>query len=270
MTNTVAELWRFPIKSMQGESVSTLTITPQGAVGDRAYGLLDVATGKIASAKNVRLFPHLMACRAAYVQAPEPDAPPPPVRMDLPNGVSVCSDDADVDDVLSGYFERDVRLVQAPQAVATYDQYQADTAGNNGDETGIAGAFRDAWPLSILTQATLRQLAEYQADSRFDPRRFRMNFIIATAQTGFIENDWLGQELGLGDDVRLHVGARDSRCVMTTLPQADLPHDPEVLRTIARHNKVHVEGRGDRPCAGVYAQVAAPGVVRVGDAVNLA
>ena len=61
----VAELWRFPVKSMQGEQLQEVTVTARGGVGDRAYALIDTATGQVASAKSVKRFPDLLACRLA-------------------------------------------------------------------------------------------------------------------------------------------------------------------------------------------------------------
>lgn len=273
MTDCVKELWRFPVKSMQGESLPATMISAYGLLGDRAYGLLDVETGKIASAKKVRLFPNLMQCRATFVEPPQLGYAAPPVEIRLPDGRTVRSDDAAVDRVLSGCFDRDMRLVRATPGIATDAQYRpdADEAAQSGSGAEMigTGAFRDAYPVSMLTTATLDRFGELQPDSRFDARRFRMNIIIDTAQVGFVENDWLERTLDFAGEIRLNIAARDSRCVMTTLPQAELPHDPEILRGVARHNRVHVAGSGDRPCAGVYARVAAAGVARVGDAISL-
>jgi uncharacterized protein YcbX len=96
-----------------------------------------------------------------------------------------------------------------------------------------------------------------------------MNVILSTEPAGFIENDWVGHALGLGEAARLSVSLLDPRCVMTTLAQADLPQDTEVLRTIVRHNRVQLGELGQFPCAGVYAVVAEPGPVRTGDRVLL-
>ena len=77
----------------------------------------------------------------------------------------------------------------------------------------------------------------------------------------FIENVWVGHTLALGDQVRLRITGPCPRCVMTTLPQGDLPADPGILRTAAQHNQASV---------GVYASVVHGGTVRRGDAVRLA
>jgi hypothetical protein len=90
-----------------------------------------------------------------------------------------------------------------------------------------------------------------------------MNVIVDTKEPGFLENDWVGRELGIGTTVRLNVALPDPRCVMTTLAQDDLPKDTDILRTLARHNRVRVGDAGQFPCAGVYAVVAAPGTMRV-------
>jgi uncharacterized protein YcbX len=113
-------------------------------------------------------------------------------------------------------------------------------------------------------------LTKLQPQSRFDLRRFRMNVIVGTTGSGFAENAWTGREVALGDTVRLGVALPDPRCVMTTLPQQDLPADSNVLRTLTRHNRVQVGDLGLMPCAGVYAVVATPGLVRTGDPVVLA
>jgi uncharacterized protein len=91
-----------------------------------------------------------------------------------------------------------------------------------------------------------------------------MNVILGTHDSGFLENDWLGHGLELGDDVQLMVNLPDPRCVMTTMAQGDLPKDTGILRALTRHNRIDVAG-GLYPCAGVYATVAAPGTIRAGD-----
>ena len=288
---SVAELWRFPVKSMKGEQLREVTITERGVLGDRAYALIDTATGKVASAKSVKLFPDLLACRAAFVEAPRAKREVPPVRIDLPNGRSVTSDSRDVDGALSAYFRRDVTLARVAPDDFTIDQYHpdvegADPGGNRdtvvaqklgsalfavlGMESPVpVGSFFDVFPLSVLTTSTLAQLGEVRPQSRFDQRRFRMNVIVETERPGFVENDWVGHELGFGGGARLNVALLDPRCVMTTLAQDGLPKDTDVLRTLVGHNRVQVGDLGQFPCAGVYAVVTGAGTVRIGDRVVL-
>src|SRR5260370_40545442 len=95
--------------------------------------------------------------------------------------------------------------------------------------------------------------------SKERPRR--SHHVAASGERAFVENAWVGQTLAIGDNVRLSVTGPCGRCVMTTLAQGDLPKDPEILRTAAQHNHVHV---------GVYAAVARGGTVRRGDALRRA
>lgn len=291
IVGAVAVLWRFPVKSMAGERLEQAELTEHGLVGDRAYALIDANTGKVVSAKSVKLFPDLFNCRAVFVEPPRSGGELPPVQITLPNGTSVTSDSSDVDRVLSAYFRRDVTLAQAAPDDFTIDQYHpdiedVDPAGYRDTfveqklgsaffaQAGLpsplpADSFLDLFPVSVLTTSTLEQLSELRPQSRFDQRRFRMNVIVDTKEGGFVENDWVDHELAIGEAVRLGVALPDPRCVMTTLAQEELPKDTEVLRTLTRHNRVQVGAAGLFPCAGVYAVVEVPGTLRVGDRVAL-
>ena len=103
-------------------------------------------------------------------------------------------------------------------------------------------------------------------------RRFRPNLVINPPATGgFVENDWVGRTLLIGDDSRLRVTDPTPRCVIPTLPHGDLPRDPGILRTIAAHNRPPIPTLGDIawPSVGVYATVEQGGIVREGDAVQV-
>jgi hypothetical protein len=287
----VAALWRFPVKSMQGEPLEQVELIGRGVVGDRTYALIDRDTSKVVSAKSVRLFPDVLACRAAFVASPHSGHDLPPVRISLPNGDAVTSDTAGVDDVLSAFFGRAVMLAQAAPDDYTIDQDfpQIDGLESAGyrdtvveqklgsaffAEAGMAspvpaGAFVDLFPLSVLTTSTLERLSALRPQSRFDQRRFRMNVIVSTDEPGFVENDWVGREMTIGGAVRLQVVMPDPRCVMTTLAQDGLAKDADVLRALAQHNRVQVAGGGLDPCAGVYAVINTAGTIRIGDSVAI-
>ncbi len=285
---TIKALWRFPVKSMLGEELEAADLGEGGMVGDRAYAVVDKETGKVASAKHPKLWPDLLACRAAFVEPPSPGEALPPARIDLADGSSVLSDAADVDAVLSRFFGREVELSHAAQNGYTIDQYHPDEEYDpeHRDEVTEAqlgaaffnarglpsavpeGSFFDLFPLSVLTTSSLDRLSELEPQSRFDARRFRMNVIVDTAAPGFVENEWLGRTLAIGDDVQLGVAIPDPRCVMPSLPQEDLPRDPEVLKALARHNRLDVGG-ALYPCAGVYAVAQATGPVRKDEHVSV-
>jgi uncharacterized protein YcbX len=122
------------------------------------------------------------------------------------------------------------------------------------------GTYFDAFPLLLLSDASLRHLAELAPGSRIDVRRFRPNLVIETPEVGFPELAWAGKRLRIGEAV-LEVGVPCPRCVMITHGFDDLPKDPGLMRQLVR------QAGG---ILGVYASVAEPGTVRVGDAVEFA
>jgi MOSC domain-containing protein len=287
---TVGALWRFPVKSMLGEELDMADLGEGGIVGDRAYALLDKETGKVASAKHAKLWPNLLKCRAAFVEPPRGGTAVPPARIELADRTSVLSDAPDVDAVLSRFFGRDVELASAADNGYTIDQYHPDEENYDPDghrdevveaqlgaaffnERGLPSAvpedsFFDLYPLSILTTSTLERLGELEPESDFDVRRFRMNVIVDNPGHGFVENEWVGRSIAIGDDVQLGVALPDPRCCMPSVEQEDLPRDPKILKAVAQHNRIDVAG-ALFPCAGVYAVAEATGTIRKDDRVSL-
>jgi len=276
---TVTAIWRYPVKSMLGEEVGASAVTDQGLLGDRAYALVDAETGKVASAKNPKRWPNLFQCHAELAEPPESAGKMPPVRIRLPDGTEVSSDEPSVDDTLSDMVGRRVTLESTAPSEAVFEEYWPDMEdispeGHRDTVTderlGMAappGTFFDLAPMAVLTTATLERLGELYPQGSFDVQRFRMNLIVEPDADGFVENEWIGHTLAVGDGVSLPVTLADPRCVMTTLPQGDLPKDPGILRAAAQHNRLDIPGVGLYPCVGVYAGVASGGTVRRGDPV---
>src|SRR6476660_4615579 len=97
---SVVSLWRYPVKSMMGEELNATEVTERGLLGDRAYALIDLSDGKVASAKNPRKWPWLFDFRAAYVDTPRRGAKVSPVRITLPDGTVVTSEQSDLNQIL--------------------------------------------------------------------------------------------------------------------------------------------------------------------------
>jgi uncharacterized protein YcbX len=264
---SVVSLWRYPVKSMMGEELNASEVTERGLLGDRVYALIDGSDGKAASAKNPRKWPRLFDFRASFTDAIRPGATSAPVRIQLPDGTSVRSDRGDVNHVLSSALNREVTVGAARSGAVDAEEYWPDMEGlphrdTVTDFTLPEGTFFDAAMVHLLTTATLDRLRELYPQGRFEARRFRPNIVVqlASGETDFAENAWVGRMLAIGESVRLNITAPCGRCVMTTLAQGDLPKDPGILRTAARHNKVNV---------GVYAAVARGGTIRRGDPIRL-
>ena len=284
---TVRTLRRFPVKSMLGEEPTAVDIDASGIVGDRAWGLVDVETGKVASAKHPQLWSTMLALRAEYVDLPGSGRH---LRIHLGDGSVVHSDDADVDTRLSGAVGRRVRLVPAVPPEAVYDEEWPDvgeiapaefvaatSTGRSADGNQLSslpvgmlapGTFQDVAPLTLMTMSSLWAARALHGAGDWDDRRFRSTILIDTEGDGFVEQEWVGRRLAIGD-VEIDVTAPTPRCVMVTLPRQELPADPDILRTLARHNRVDVLGSGRFACLGVYASVVRPGRVATGDRVTL-
>jgi uncharacterized protein YcbX len=275
---TVGSLWRYPVKSMLGEELSAAQLTQRGLHGDRAYALVDRADGKVATAKNPRKWPHLFDFRATFIDPGRAGAQAAPIRITLPDGTTVTSEQDDCNQILSRALAREVMLdavrygneeaTSSPSTTrsANAEEYWPDMEGLDFRDTVTdfalpAGTFFDCAVVHLLTTATLDRLGELYPRGRFDVRRFRPNIVVqpASGERSFIENAWVDHTLAIGDEVRLGVTGPCGRCVMTTLPQGDLPRDPDILRTAAQHNHVHV---------GVYAAVVRGGTIRRGDSVR--
>src|SRR5467141_996975 len=269
VVGSIVSLWRYPVKSMMGEELNATEVTKMGLLGDRAYALVDSSDAKVASAKNPRKWPQLFDFRAALADAPRTVVKVPSVRITLPDGTIVTSDQPDIDRILSNVLKRQVKLESAlaEQRTATAEEYWPDMEGlehrNTVTDFGLPeGTFFDCAVVHLLTTATLDRLRALYPQGRFEVRRFRPNIVVETAdgKTDFGENAWIGQVLAIGDSVRLSVTGPCPRCVMTTLAQGDLPKDTGILRTAAQHNKANV---------GIYTSVLECGTVHRGDSVRL-
>jgi len=283
---SVKAIGRFPVKSMLGEAPASAWVGTSGVAGDRTHGLIDVATGKVASAKDPRAWGQLLGFRAVWTGEPGPDAE---LEITCPDGTRVRSSDADVDERLSAATGRAVHLTGAPPAEPVYDYVwevdgiapdglvAASQIGTTEDgrplstfgmATDAPGTFQDLAPMMVLTTASLAAMAALQPGSDWSVARFRPSLFLDVEGAGTVEDEWVGRQLVIGDLV-LELTAASPRCVMTTLAQPDLPRDREILKTVARHHKLDFNGFGDFACLGAYANVVRPGRIAVGDPVTL-
>lgn len=127
--------------------------------------------------------------------------------------------------------------------------------------TSPPGTYFDAFPIHLLTTASLAMMARLNPAATWDVRRFRPNFLIETEPQikGLVEAEWAERKLRIGG-VELKGEIPTPRCGMTIQAQAGLAKDPSVLRTIVRDADQNL---------GIYASVITPGEVRVGDLVEL-
>lgn len=276
---TVAELWRYPVKSMQGQRLDAAEVGERGITGDRGWAVRDERRGGIRGAKKIA---GLLLLAARYRDEPTAGAPSPPVDITLPDGTVVGSDTPTVDERLSAAVGHPVSLHPLHPA-DDLDFYRRgpgdhddiveelrDIFGRRPDEPlpdlsvfppeiiefeSPPGTFFDAYPLHVVTTASLRTLARLSPGSTVDTRRFRPNVVLDTPdEEGFPEAGWVGKRLVIGD-AEVEVVGDCPRCVMVQLPQAGLPADRPLLRTVVREAAQNV---------GVYAVPVGTGRAEVG------
>jgi hypothetical protein len=283
---TIAELWRFPVKSMAGEWLERAEIASGGVVGDRLWAVRDEKLGCITGGKRL---PALMTCTARFLAEPDADAMGdrvPPVAITLPDGSELRSDQPDIDARLSQFLGRAVTLCRRrPASERAHYRAARFTLADIRLQFGLGpdepvpdfsmfptpmllelsryatppGSYFDAYPLHILTTATVDELRRLAPSVDVVALRFRPNLLVATPGVGLVENGWCGGLLAAGT-LEAAIDIPSVRCSMTTRAQPGLGADAGVLRAVVEHA---------RRCAGVYARVERPGHVRVGDPVEV-
>jgi uncharacterized protein YcbX len=282
VVGTVGALWRYPVKSMLGERVPAADVTERGLNGDRRLALLDRETGKVASAKNPRLWRELLTCAARLADNPSSPTGPPEARITAPDGRTHQSTDPDIDDVLSAIVGRPVTLTDTPPQAGTLERSRPEqvlrdglTAQVEADEVQFGsgappGTFFDFAPLHLISTSTLKQIGELSPRGTVEVERYRPNLVIDTQEPGFVDHAWVGRLLHIGNHLTLRVLASTPRCAIPTLAHGTLPRDTFALRTLATHNRVSAfQSSPPEPAAGVYTQILHPGPVRTGDVVRV-
>jgi uncharacterized protein YcbX len=252
---TVGELWRYPIKSMRGESLQEAWVIERGIIGDRVWAVRELERGGIMSA---RTFPALLDLRARYETEPSTD-PAAAIEIEMPDGDAIAPDDPQAPALLSNLLRRRVALEHVRRERLTPAELEAIM---RGEAYPPHRDFFDEEVLHLVATGTLAFMRTLSPRSDFDPRRFRANLYVDTGDEadGFVEDRWLEGVLEVGEQARI-VGMRPAiRCALTTHPQSELPHDVNILRTAWQYHQAYV---------GVFAAVGAPGRIRLNDPVVL-
>jgi uncharacterized protein len=255
----LAQLWRHPVKSFQGEPLDTSFVEDDGLQFDRAFGVIDQSTGKILTARRV---PALLFGRAHVSDAGEltVSVPRPGVETEAPREFTGTSPELDA--ALSSWLGREVALVPAED----YPVVSAENFDDALDESGPVhdwqlpeGRFVDSAPLLLITTATLESGAGIYPEGRWDVRRFRPNLVVDADGTSWLEDGWRGLVLRVGE-VELSVRKPCTRCTMVTRAQPGIPADSTIFRSLA-----HEHGA----TFGVLCDVRTPGTLHVGDELEL-
>lgn len=284
---TVRELWRYPIKSLGGELLPAATIGDKGILGDRGWVMRDETTGRFGTAKRI---PALFTMSARYIWEPKNAEDSPPVEITLPDGWKVRSDNPKSAERVSEALEREITLWPRqpadnldfyrrppvdPAVDLKADAYKilgleadeeippvlAPTPVENRPFMAPPGTYFDAFPILLVTTASLATVEAALGASSAAVKRFRPNILIDSpaGATGFPEHDWAGRKVRVGGAVLEAVGPC-IRCAMVTLPQPGLDRDTPLMRYLHRETGQNL---------GLYCRVLELGVVNTGDLVEL-
>jgi uncharacterized protein YcbX len=236
VTGEVADLWRYPVSSMAGERLARLHVEAGGVAGDRIWGLLDAATGRIASPGREK---HFIGVPRAHAKAVEEG-----VALSLDGERWAGPEDTELLEGLSQAFGF-MPLLKPFDAVGS-------------------GGFRPRYehaPIHLVTSAAIRSLERELPGSVIDTRRFRPNLLVdwPDGSEAIPEHGWIGREIRIGDVV-LKGREPCGRCGFITIAQDGLPVDVEILRTVVKRHERNF---------GIYCDVVMPGEIATGAAVTV-
>ncbi|GAB7003059.1 MOSC domain-containing protein [Nocardioides sp. AN3] len=247
----VVGVWRYPVKSLQGEALDAEVIESDGLAGDRRWGLRDELTGRILTARRRPELLHAAAC--------EQDGVP---LITLPDREQAYGPGHATDRLLSAWLGSPVSLVSAVGASPGRAEFFEDATDDTSraiEWTMPESRYVDAGALLVLTTASLRTARALHPAGFWEPRRFRPNLLIEDDAEGWTEDAWLGQRLQVGA-ATLTPDQGCIRCTMVTREQPGIDADREIFRVLARHHGARF---------GLWCDVAEPGRVAIGDAASV-
>ena len=267
-------IWRYPLKSAQGESLTSVFVGSDGPTGDRAWAAIS-ADGTVVSAKNPRKWGRML-----YVSATINDtARGRETVVRIPGHTPLTAGTPDADEALSEWLGARVRLTSQvpreprlhrlwPKEPGMIPEWASSAAAAGQEEiTEISGAtpggrFVDFGAVHLVTTDVLDALGREGAPA--DVRRLRPNLVLSLDR-----EPSPGDRINVGPDVTLRALVPTPRCAVPAAAQPGLEPAPEVLRAIGRH-RTEISGLGQAACFGTYAQVLSAGHVAVGDRATVA
>jgi uncharacterized protein YcbX len=249
----IAELWRYPVKSLLGERLPTLRLVDDGVEGDRMWGILDRSDGRILTARRE---PRLLFSSSRLAARDLP-------VITLPNGQELAGTGPVTDAALSAWLGKPVTLVAASESDAARAEYfddATDDASQAIEWTMPKGRFVDAFPILMITTAGLRSGAAAHPAGAWDVRRFRPNILIRLDSEGWLEDAWAGRRLSIGS-AQFIPRQRCTRCTMVSRAQPGLDKDVNIYKTL------HQTHWGE---AGMWTDVIQPGSISDDDVVGVA
>ena len=273
-TYSIAELWRYPVKSMGGERVESLELRVSAAVGDRRWAVRNTETGKIASAKRPRPYGQLLEWNAST----DADGR---VIVAAPEGREFAAGSGELDAALTEALGEPVQVVEVEEGrEETYGSEWPEIPGTVLSDMEIdlpvaalteKTSFVDASAVHIIANQSMTHLASLLDGVKLGVRRFRPNIVLdAHDDTGsgeFADLAWKDLDVKIGD-AGLRIADATPRCVMTTLAQPGYDQAKSVLQVLAATARKESDF-GAFACFGTNAEVTAAGTIHVGDTLTI-
>ncbi|PCJ69927.1 MAG: Fe-S oxidoreductase [Rhodobiaceae bacterium] len=283
----IKEIWRYPVKSMQGEQLNETVLTKGGIPLDRGWAVRDEKTQTIVGAKKIGA---LLNFSARYIEGTNAGTVPH-VEITGPDGTKFRSDDKNVHTQLSDALGQPVTLwplqpadnkehyrtknvpedievelrsifaLEPSEPLPDLGAFPPDVLAELMEFATPVGTYFDAFPLDMLTEASLRHLQTLTPDADLDVRRFRPNILLADKDdtVALAEAEWTGKKLSLGG-AQIDAVMECPRCIMTTRAQGTLPRDASIMRALVAHTKQNLSS---------YCNVSKGGKIAVGDTLSL-
>ncbi|WP_377891124.1 MOSC domain-containing protein [Alkalihalobacillus sp. R86527] len=232
----ISEITRHPVKSMRGQRVNETKVMNYGLYGDRSHALLD----ENESFLTITQFPDMVTYTAVFSGPDSLESFPEPIVTTMSGGTSNWSDEEWLEEIEERSGKKLKRISYHPEHVPV-------------------GAIEEA-NLLLVTDASLNALAEAWG-REVDDRRFRPNLQIAlTNQEAFVEQEWIGKTLQIGENVKVDVTGPCERCMIITVDPESGSRQPDLLKRVVKHHRNQF---------GIYLRVVETGIIKVGDDIHL-
>ena len=273
---TVAELWRYPVKSLQGELLASGELSTQGLNGDRAFGIFECSSDVLLSAKRL---PKMLEGSATLVSEGhgfegQLTSESTGLVAELTFGSNTLrSDDPAIHQALSTWLDLDVELRRPKVGRRSVVETQVDLDDDSqlAEFSTRAGVFFDGCSLNLVSTTSLAAARALYPAGSWAVERFRPNVLIETeasitdsstdeeGRPGFVDDELVGFVLSVGA-AEVIIMKRSDRCVMITRPFGEYARDRALLRTLSRFHGNEL---------GIDAMVTGVGRIATGDRITL-
>ena len=251
---TVSSIYTAAVKSLALQGREAVSVSLSGIAEDRRFHLID-GGGRLLTQRQRPILARVFADYDVHADH---------LTLVFPDGVELSGPVQLSDTVRTPVWGRLVpgRVVEGQWSDALSSLCRGPVRLVKTDDAGLSF---DEYPVSVLSQASIDFLGRLtEGIKEFEARRFRPNFLIDGCSP-HEEDSWLGGVIAIGPELRLRLVAPDPRCAITAVDPDSGERDFDVPRILLTYRPA-----SRAPYFGVYGVVENPGVVSIGDEVEVA